>query len=92
MTKLQKVIKIARSKGLQHEIKLSTRKNNKFMVLVKDKWVHFGHKDYKDFIDHKDPDRRKNYLSRARGIRDGNGKLTHKNKTSANFWSINLLW
>jgi len=91
-SKLQKVKNKARSLGLKNEIKVSTRKNNKFMVLVKDKWIHFGHKDYQDFLDHKDPIRRKSYLARSKGIRDKSGKLTYKNKQFANFWSINLLW
>jgi len=91
-SKLQRVKNKAKSRGLKNEIKVSTRKNNKFMVLVKDKWVHFGHKDYKDFLDHKDIVRRKSYLARAKGIKDKSGKLTYKNNKSANFWSINLLW
>ena len=92
VTKLVKVRKIAKSLGLDNEIKVSTRRNNKFMVLVSDKWIHFGHKDYDDFIDHKDKDRRKSYLARARCIRNGQGKLTRKNKNYANFWSIHILW
>ena len=74
------------------DLKRSTRKNNKWMVKYNNKWIHFGHPKYQDFTQHKNLERRKSYLKRAKGIRDGQGKLTHKNKNSANFWSINLLW
>ena len=92
MTKLQRVRRKARSLGIFNEINISTRKNNKFMAKVGKKWVHFGHKDYEDFLDHKNKDRRISYLARARGIRNGKGELTHKNKEYANFWSIHILW
>ena len=70
----------------------------KYSVLVKaptkkgKKVIHFGHKDYQDFTQHKDEKRRKSYLARARGIRDKNGKLTHKDKNSKNYWAIKHLW
>lgn len=90
--KLKTVNRIAKKIGIKEKILKSTRKNNKFMLIKNGKKIHFGHPDYEDFLDHKDKDRRKKYLSRARGIRDGNGKLTHKNKNSPNYYSINLLW
>ena len=71
---------------------------HKFQVLVWDKEkkknvvVHFGHRDYEDFTQHKDPDRRENYLSRSAGIRDGKGRLTKDNPASANYWSRRYLW
>jgi hypothetical protein len=91
MSKLEKVKKLAKKYGAE-EVKLSTRKNKKFMVKYKNKWVHFGQKGYEDFLDHKDPKRRKNYRTRAKGIRDGQNRLTYKLKTSPNFWAVNVLW
>ena len=83
----------ARSMGLNNEIRLSDRPGKKFAVVVGRKVVvHFGQAGAEDFWDHKDPERRRRYLLRARGIRDGEGKLTRDRKTSANFWSIRLLW
>ncbi len=56
------------------------------------KLVRFGHKDYEDFTQHKDPDRRKNYLARSAGIRDKSGNLTKDDKFSANYWARKKLW
>lgn len=70
----------------------STRKNKKYTVVYEGKEIHFGDSRYQDWRSHKDPIRRANYLKRARGIRDKDGKLTYKDPTKANFWSINLLW
>lgn len=70
----------------------------KFKVLVwdrqakKDRLVFFGHKDYEDFTQHKDPVRRENYLRRSAGIRDGQGRLTKDDPLSANYWSRRYLW
>jgi hypothetical protein len=90
-------LKIVRKKALKYgatNLEPSTRKNNKYMVTYKNKKIHFGHKDYEDFLDHQNKTRRKNYLNRARNIRTnkGKGKLTRNNKNMANFWAINVLW
>jgi hypothetical protein len=64
---------------------------HKFVVLAKKgdevKVVRFGHRDYEDFRQHRDPERRENYLKRSAGIRDGSGKLTKNDKFSANYWA-----
>ena len=75
----------------------STAKNKKFSVYVKNKkgekrLIHFGDSRYEDFRQHKDEKRRLSYLKRAKGIRNKEGKLTWKDKNSANYWSIRLLW
>lgn len=81
----------------------STRKHKKYMVLYNGKWVHFGDTRYEQFkdstplklythLDHGDVKRQKNYLQRSRGIRDGNGNLTYKNKGSPNYYSVRYLW
>lgn len=92
MSKLVQVNRIAKRLGISEKIHKSTRKSKKFMVRYNRNLIHFGATGYDDFLDHKDPARRKSYLARARGIRDGQGNLTHKNKNKANFWAINLLW
>jgi len=74
----------------------STRKNKKLMVRVvegnKDKIVHFGQKGYKDYTQHKNRQRRQNYLNRSAGIRNKQGRLTKNNKFSANYWARRVLW
>lgn len=74
----------------------SNRKNKKFYVIVtmnnKTKIIHFGDSRYESYDQHGDEKRRKNYLARAKGIRDKNGKLTYKNPLSSNYWAINYLW
>tara|TARA_B110000902_G_scaffold170237_1_gene193853 strand:+ start:1499 stop:1771 length:273 start_codon:yes stop_codon:yes gene_type:complete len=69
----------------------------KFSVYVKNdkgnpKLIHFGHSDYQDFTQHKDEKRRKNYLSRAKAIKNKEGELTWKDKNSKNYWSVHYLW
>ena len=58
----------------------------------KKKLIHFGDSRYEDFTQHKDKERRKSYLKRAKGIKNKKGELTYKDKNSANYWSIKLLW
>ena len=79
----------------------STAKNKKLMTTVNGKVIHFGAANmshYKDKTgiwkskDHLDKDRRKNYLSRSKGITDKNGNLTWKDPTSANYHAIRILW
>ena len=84
----------------------TTKSTNKYWVYVKDnnkgvKRIGFGHKKYQQFkdklgyykkLDHGDPVRRKSYLARAKGIKNGLGELTWTNKNSANYWSIRILW
>lgn len=84
-------------------IELSERKNKKLKAKVGDKWVHFGgppgSMHYRDSTgllpksqEHGDKERRKRYLARAKGIKDKNGNLTWKDKTSPNYWAIRYLW
>jgi hypothetical protein len=66
----------------KYEYDISTRKDKKLMVIVDGKKIHFGNRDmehYKDKtgiwedLDHLDKKRRKNYLARAKGIRNKKG-------------------
>lgn len=79
----------------------STRKGKKLMVEYKGKIIHFGDSNmeqYKDKTgiwkskDHGDEKRRKNYLARAKGIKDKNGNLTWKDPSSPNYYSVRVLW
>jgi len=74
----------------------STNAKKKGQVYVmrdgKKKLIHFGDANMQDFTQHKDSNRRKNYLSRSAGIKDKQGNLTAKNKNSANYWSRKVLW
>ena len=74
----------------------SNKQGKKGMVYVmkngKKRLIHFGDANMKDFRQHKDPQRRKNYLNRSGGIRDKQGRLTKNNRNSANYWSRKILW
>jgi len=86
----------------------SSAKNKKYSVYVKGptgkpKIVHFGdsrYAHYKDTTgvgawtnkDHNDKERRKKYRARAGKIKDKEGKLTIKNKDTANWWAYHKLW
>jgi Family of unknown function (DUF5754) len=68
----------------------------KMVVLAKKgdqvKKVSFGYRGMEDYTQHKDAGRRKNYLARSAGIKDGSGKLTKDDKFSANYWARKVLW
>ena len=73
----------------------------KLMVKVGNRVVHFGDTRYKHFrdatkvwskLDHNDEQRRKQYLSRTAGIRDGDNRLTKDNPRSPNYHSRRILW
>jgi len=72
------------------ELKKSDRNEKKYMVLdpSTQKMVYFGQMGYEDFTKHKDPERRKRYLNRAKNIK-GDWK---KNKYSPNNLAIHILW
>jgi hypothetical protein len=56
---------------------------------TKVKLVHYGSSDHSHNYSE---DAKKNYLSRARGITDGDGNPTKDDPHSANHWSIKDLW
>ena len=85
------VYKKAREYGIPRDnIKVSTQKNKKYMVLNPEtgKWVHFGDMRYSDYTKHNDQERRARYIARASNIPGDWGK----NKYSANSLSLALLW
>jgi len=70
--------------------------SHKKMVLAKKgdevKLVKFGLRGMEDFTQHKDPQRRENYLKRSAGIRGKDGKPTKDDPFSANHWARKVLW
>jgi hypothetical protein len=68
----------------------------KKMVLAKKgdevKLVKFGYRGMEDFTQHKDPERRKNYLARSAGIKNKSGQSTKDDVFSANHWARKVLW
>lgn len=84
-----------KDKPLYKPVKSSNTKK-KGMVYVKDdgktKLIHFGDAKMQDFTQHKDKERRKNYLARSAGIKDKQGRLTANNRNTANYWSRKKLW
>jgi len=76
--------------------KKSTKSGKKGMVYVlkegKKRLIYFGDSSMKDYTQHKDPKRKKNYLNRSAGIRNKQGKLTKDDKNSANYYARRYLW
>ena len=74
----------------------SSNAKKKGMVYIssngKKKLIHFGDSSMEDFTQHKDPVRRKNYLTRSAGIKDKQGNYTSQNKNTANYWARKVLW
>lgn len=82
--------------------KKSTRSTKKLMTTVAGKIIHFGAISMEHYFDktgltpqklnHGDKKRKKNYLQRSAGIKDGKGNLTKDDPTSANYHSRQILW
>ncbi len=84
-----------KSKPLYKPFKSKAKGKKKSVYVMKNgkkKLIHFGDSSMKDYTQHKDPKRRKAYLARAKGIKNKQGKLTYKDKNSANYWAIRTLW
>lgn len=82
--------------GFNKPVSAPSGDSHKKMVLAKKgedvKLVKFGLRGMSDFTQHKDPERRANYLARSGGIRDKNGNLTKNDPFSANYWARKVLW
>ena len=70
----------------------SNAKGKRFYVIYKGQRINFGLEGGSTFIDHKDPKKRRDWLARHTKIRDKQGRLVHKLKTSPSFWSKTILW
>lgn len=91
-----KMVKVGR-----YDYKKSTRPDKKLMVEVNGKTIHFGARSMQHYKDktgiwssknHNDAERRKNYLSRAKGIKKKDGSLAWKDPESANYHAVRILW
>lgn len=73
--------------GNDVEIKISTRKDKKYMIKnpENDKWVHFGQMFYEDYTKHKDKKRMERFRIR-------NHKWANANEFSPAYLSYHLLW
>ena len=84
---------ITKAKALgADDLKTSTRKGKRYMILYGGKWIHFGSKTGSTYIDHRDVKKRDAWRARHSKITNSKGQLVHKLKSSASFWSWNLLW
>ena len=83
------LLNVASYLGPNAKLEPSTRKNKKWMLKRPDgKYVHFGDSRYEDFTQHKDEERRKQYLARSGKI-IGNWR---NDKYSPNSLSRAILW
>lgn len=80
--------KKATQNGKKYQVLAKKKVNGKMQV----KLVSFGDADMEDYTQHKDPQRRLNYLKRSAGIRNSQGELTKNDPWSANYWSRKFLW
>jgi hypothetical protein len=69
-------------------LKKSSRSEKKFMVIVDNKTIHFGAKNYSDYTIHKDTERMHRYESRHRSRED----WKKSGIKTAGFWSKWILW
>jgi len=80
-------IKFKETYPCDSEIKISTRKDKKYMIYNPEngKWFHFGSSNYSDYTKHKDQQRRINFLIR-------NQRWSEAYMYSAAYSSYYLLW
>lgn len=82
--------------GFNKPVNAPAGAKQKKMVLAKKgdevKLVRFGLRGMDDFTQHKDPERRKNYLARSAGIKNKSGQPTKDDVFSANHWARKVLW
>jgi hypothetical protein len=71
---------------------VSEKKDKRFYVIYDNKNIHFGAKNGKTFIDHKDQTKKNNWYARHSKIKNKNGQYVINLKTSPSYWSANLLW
>lgn len=91
--KLKIVKDKAKKLGLKGDIEISKAKNKKFVYIKPDGTkVNFGDSRYEDYIDHKNPDRRRRYQARAGNILLKDGSKAVDVYESPNYLSYHLLW
>ena len=85
--KLQKKAKKLGASSLDY----SKRKNYKYIIEYDNKKIHFSSANTEDYLTHKDPVRRVEYLTKAKKITNKDGQLTHQIPSYPNYWSVKLL-
>ena len=70
----------------------SLRRDKKWAVLYRGRWINFGAKGYEDFRQHHDPVRRASYRKRHAGILLKYGRPAYTVKESPAYWSWHVLW
>ena len=71
---------------------LSDRKNKKYFVSYAGKQIHFGSKEGRTYLDHKDDIKRAAWYARHSKILNKEGVKVITLKTSPSFWSHKILW
>lgn len=89
---MKMIRKLALKYGIGGEIRESTRKDKKLMILYEDRWIHFGNPAYEDYTVHRDGARRERYRLRSSRIKKKDGSLAGSDPGSANFYAMRLLW
>ena len=74
--------------GVRH----STLKNKRFVLIYDSRFINFGSKHGKTYIDHQDPIKLLAWHSRHSKIKNRFGEYVIYDKRSPSFWSSNLLW
>jgi hypothetical protein len=93
MNKEQEILKYSNPKTVFNkyqnlyggEIRLSTRKDKKYMIWHNGKWIHFGQMSYQDYTKHQDMKRRDLFLKR-------NKRWAQMGKYTPAYLSYHLLW
>lgn len=67
----------------QYKEEVLAKKGNQF------KLVRYGHRSYKH---NRNPQAKRNYLTRSAGIRNKQGQLTKDDSFSSNYWARRRLW
>jgi len=75
----------------------STRPNKKYMVTInygdgRKRTVHWGDKRYQDYLQHKDPKRRKNFKRRHGGIKTKDGSRAVDNPLQPAYYAYRYNW
>lgn len=73
-------------------VEKSTSKLHRYQVDVYGKIIRFGSPVMQNWWIHRDENRRKNYLSRSKNIKNSMGKFTRNYPLSPNYWSRRILW
>ena len=74
------------------DLDVSEKKDKRFYVVYDGKKIHFGAKNGKTFIDHKDEIKKNNWYARHSKIKNKDGQYVINLPTSPSYWSANLLW